>query len=91
MKPASKKTYAKSKGKAADTQGSYQGPQEKKKSKGKSRGKGRQTKPTAQSGDVNLDDTAQADHDDHDEAQGHDEPQEDDPEALCDCSCYFQF
>ena len=82
VKPASKKTYAKPKGKAADTQGSYQGSQEKKKSKGKSKGKGSQTKPTAKSGDVDFDDNTQADQDDQDEVQAHDEPQEDDPEAY---------
>ena len=81
-KPASKKTYAKPKGKAADTPWSHQGSPEKKKSKGKSKGKGSQTKPTAKSGDVDFDDNAQADQDDQDEEQAHDEPQEDDPEAY---------
>ena len=78
VKPASKKTYAKPKGKAADHQGS----QEKKKSKGKSKGKGSQTKPTAKSGDVNFDDDAPADQADQDDDQAPDEPQEDDPEAC---------
>ena len=78
VKTASKKTYAKPKGKAADHQGS----QEKKKSKGKSKGKGSQTKPTAKSGDVDFDDDAQADPADQDEDQAHDERQENDPEAY---------
>ena len=78
MKPASKKTYAKLKGKAAENQGS----QEKKKSKGKSKGKGSQTKPTAKSGNVDFDDHAQAECEDQDEEQAHEEPPEDDPEAY---------
>ena len=83
VKPASKKTYAKPKGKAADTQGSNTGSQEKKKSKGKSRGKGSQTKPTAKGGDVDFfEDPHQADPDDQDEERAHDELQEDDPEAY---------
>ena len=80
-KPASKNTYAKPKGKAADTQGSN-GSQEKKKSKGKSKGKGRQTKPTAKSGDVDFEDPHQADPDDQDEEHAHEESQEDDPEVY---------
>ena len=80
VKPASKKPYAKPKGRAADAQGSNQGSQEKKKSKGKPKGKGSQTKPTAKSGEVAFDDTQQADQDDHEEHE-HDEPQED-PEAY---------
>ena len=78
VKPASKKPYAKPKGKAADNQGS----QEKKKSKGKSKGKGSQTKPTTKSGDVDFDEDAQADPEDQEDDQAHDEPQEDDPEAC---------
>ena len=78
VKPASKKTYGKPKGKASDNQG----PQEKKKSKGKSKGKGSQTKPTAKSGEVDLDEDAQADTVAHDEDQALDEHQEDDPEAY---------
>ena len=80
VKPASKKTYVKPKGKAADNQG--QGSQEKKKSKGKSKGKGSQTKPTVKSGDVDFEDDAQADLVDQDGDEAHDEPQEDDPEAY---------
>ena len=86
VKSASKKTYAKPRGKAADTQGSNPGSQEKKKSKGKSKGKGSQTKPTAKSGNVDFDDNAQAEQDDQDDEQEHDELQEDDPRSLCDCS-----
>ena len=78
VKPASKKTYAKPKGKAADNQG-YQ---EKKKSKGKSKGKRSQTKRTAKSGEVDFDEDAQADPVAHDEDQALDEPHEDDPEAY---------
>ena len=82
VKPAPKKTYAKPKGRAADTQGSNQGYKQNQKAKGKSKGKGIQTKPTAKTGDVDFDDLAQAEHDDQDEEQEQNEPQEEDPEAY---------
>ena len=81
VKPAPKKTYAKSKGRAADAQESNQGNQEKKKSKGKSKGKGNQ-KATTKSGDVDFDDNSQADQDEPDEQRERDEHQENDPEAY---------
>ena len=78
MKPASKKPYPKPKGKAAD----HQGCQEKKKSKGKRKAKVARLSLQPRVGDVDFDEDAQADPEDHEDDQAHDEPHEDDPEAY---------
>ena len=78
--PAPRKPYAKPKGRAADAQTSSQGNQEN--AKGESK-KGRQTKPTAKSGDVDFDENAQAEQEEPEQPQEHDEDQEDDQEAYC--------